>query len=59
MARVNGKKSNWILHVKDFSSSQAVCSKLWTHSDGRELQLAQLDPVNGTDARILLPITKI
>ena len=47
------------LHVENSSGSQAVCSKFRTHSDGRKLQLTQLDPVNGADTWVLLPITGI
>ena len=47
-----------VLHVVDCLDSQLVRGPVWTDRDGGEVQLPQVDPVNGAGAGVLVPVSE-
>ena len=46
-----------VLHVIDGLDSQLVRGPVRTDCDGGEVQLPQVDPVNGARTRVLVPVS--
>ena len=47
-----------MLHVIDGLDSKLVRGPVWTDGDGGEVQLLQVDPVNGARTRVLVPVSE-
>ena len=50
-------KTLYDLHVVDGLDSKLVCRPVGTDGDGGEIQLPQVDPVDGAGAGVLIPIS--
>ena len=50
-------KTLFDLHVVDGLDSKLVRGPVWTDGDGGEVQLLQVDPVDGAGAGVLIPIS--
>ena len=47
-----------VLHVIDGLDSQLVSGPVWTDGDGGEVQLLQVDPVDGARTGVLVPVSE-
>ena len=47
-----------VSHVEDSSGCQSITGVLRTHSDGGEVQLTQLNSLNGAETGVIVPISE-